>query len=216
MTVRTYQLLVFDWDGTLMDSTARIISSFQSAILESGAPPREDAAIQHIIGLGLNEAVAALYPEQAASLQMRVVEGYRHHYLHINTTPTPLFDGVADTVAALHAQGYRLGVATGKSRRGLDRALAESGLGDYFQVTRTADETRSKPDPLMLQEIVAHFGSPPEQTLMIGDSAYDLGMAQNAGVAGMAVSYGVHSCEQLQIYQPVACLRSLPELFNYL
>lgn len=207
-----YELIVFDWDGTLMDSAARIISSFHSAIAAAGLPPRSDAEIQHIIGLGMREAVLRLYPGIADDAVERLIEAYRVEYLETCTVPTPLFDGATAAITELHETGYQLAVATSKSRRGLVKAFAQCGLEPYFHATRTADETRSKPDPLMLREILQELAVAPERALMIGDSEYDLEMANNAGVPHIAVSYGVHDCARLRNCHPLTCIHDLREL----
>ncbi len=210
-----YSLLVFDWDGTLMDSAPRIVNSFHTAINELQLPSRTDQAISHVIGLGLTEAILVLYPDEPLKRRNALMEAYRHHFLNISTLSTPLFDGVEETLHTLQAQGYQLAVATGKSRRGLDRSLQQSGLGELFLLTRTAEETRSKPDPLMLQEIMQQLQHAPADTLMIGDSEYDLGMAVNAGVDSIAVSYGVHDCKRLLQHHPITCIHHFNELLEH-
>ncbi len=213
--MKSYTLLVFDWDGTLMDSVPRIISCFHAAIAELRLAPRSDESIAGMIGLGLMEAILALYPQESLVRRQALMDSYRHHYLHVSEIATPLFEGVAETLQTLHSRGYKLAVATGKSRQGLQRSLALSGLTDLFLLTRCAEETRSKPDPLMLQEMMHTLGGSPEQTLMIGDSEYDLQMAANAGVRSVAVSYGVHDCERLLTHQPITCIHQLNELLEY-
>ncbi|MCF7985486.1 MAG: HAD-IA family hydrolase [Thiohalocapsa sp.] len=211
-----FDLLVFDWDGTLMDSEARIVDSLHAAFADLGVPAPGRAECRDIIGLGMDQAVCALWPQAAADDRARFIERYRHHYLVTNTTPTPLFGGAAEAVAALHAQGYLLAVATGKSRRGLDAALAQSGLGPYFHATRTAEETFSKPHPQMLLELLEEFGMTPGQALMIGDTEYDLQMARNAGVPALGVCYGAHAPERLHALEPLACLSSIDALPDWL
>jgi phosphoglycolate phosphatase len=206
-----FRLLVFDWDGTLMDSMARIIHAFQCAITDTGLATRHSAEIRHIIGLGLWEAVRALYPHTPDADLGRLIERYRYHYL-TSTLPTPLFADAYDTLQGLAAQGYWLAVATGKSRRGLNQALQESALDTVFHSSRCAEETCSKPDPLMLREIMTELDISPAETLMIGDSEYDLNMARNAGTASLAVSYGVHSCAHLRTCAPLDCLYRLADL----
>lgn len=209
-------MLVFDWDGTLMDSEGRIVSSALAAFAELGLAPRSPEAVRNIIGLGLPEAMQALYPDLAAQGYAALIERYRHHFLVADPTPMPLFPGVPDTLARLREEGYLLAVATGKSRRGLDRALAESGVGGLFAATRCADETRSKPHPQMLLEVMSEVGIGPGQTVMIGDSEYDLQMAISAAVAAVGVGYGVHGCERLLDYRPLACLSRIEELLPWL
>lgn len=211
-----YRLLVFDWDGTLMDSEARIVACATEAIAELGLPPRDPGAIRDIIGLGLWEAMEALYPGWDREVLARLIARYREHFLSEGGTPMPLFPGVPQTLGALRAAGHLLAVATGKSRRGLDRALAESGLGGLFAVTRCADETRSKPHPQMLIEVMDAVGTGPDETLMIGDSEYDMQMALEAGVAAVAVGYGVKECSRLLEFGPLACLDTIEELRGWL
>lgn len=201
-----FRLLVFDWDGTLMDSAARIVACMQSAALDLELPAPSTQAVQNIIGLGLQEALDQLLPDADAVLRQTVIERYRHHYLVENQMPEPLFPGVTEMLTELEQADYLLAVATGKSRRGLDRALERTGLKQQFLATRCADETFSKPHPAMLQQLMDELGVLPTETLMIGDSEYDLQMACNAGTASLAVSYGVHSPERLSQYQPLACL----------
>lgn len=207
-----FRLLVFDWDGTLMDSEARIVESALIAIGELKLPPRTRDAIRDIIGLGLPEAMQALYPELPGSNHASLIERYRTHFLAEGGVPMPLFPGARETLDTLRARGHMLAVATGKSRRGLDRALAETGLAPLFAATRCADETRSKPDPRMLLEIMDEVGGDPAQTLMIGDSEFDLQMAAGAGIAAVGVGYGVKDCERLLDYRPLTCLDAIEEL----
>ena len=211
-----YDLLVFDWDGTLMDSAARIVRSMRAAFTELGlVPPAPDAA-RNVIGLGLSHAVTELAPDLDAATHTRVIERYRAHYLELDDTPTPLFPGAAEVVAGLAAQGYLLAVATGKSRRGLDQALAQSGLGAHFHATRSADETFSKPHPQMLLELLDELGVSADRALMIGDTEYDLLTARNAGVDALAVCYGAHAPERLLALGPLACLAAIDALPGWL
>jgi phosphoglycolate phosphatase len=212
MSEKNFKLLVFDWDGTLMDSAPRIVASFQAAITDLGMEKRSPAQIRHIIGLGLDTAIATLFPGASTQQYLQLAERYRHHFLGNHALATPLFPGVAEILHTLHAADYWLAVATGKSRKGLNRALAESQLTNVFHSTRTADETSSKPNPQMLQEIMDELGILPTDTLMIGDTEYDLQMAHNAGVASVAVSYGVHDKALLLACNPLICIDSLPAL----
>ena len=211
-----YRLLVFDWDGTLMDSADRIVECFQSAISHTDLSPRTNDQIKHIIGLGLNEAMMALYPEADQPHWTQLADLYRLYYLDLNKTPNYLFDGVRETLEKLREENYLLALATGKSRRGLDRVLEETQIGHLFHTTRYADETCSKPDPLMLNQILEEMGISTSNALMIGDSEYDLQMARNAQVDSAAVSYGVHSCEHLLNYNPITCLHSMNDLWRFL
>lgn len=192
-----YRLLVFDWDGTLMDSEARIVSCLEGAIAETGAEPRERPLLSHVIGLGLSEAILTLYPQGDPAFVQAFAAAYRKRFLHTEDTPSRLFEGARKTLESLAEQGYLLAVATGKARRGLDRALEELDLAHRFHATRCADETFSKPHPQMLEEIMTDLDTPPARTLMIGDTEYDMQMANNAGTEALAVSYGVHPVESL-------------------
>jgi len=211
-----YQLLVFDWDGTLMDSAARIVSSLTAAFADVGAKAPAQERCRDIIGLGLEEAMQRLWPESNDEQRARLIGRYRHHYLDADTTPTPLFPGAADVIAALREAGYLLAVATGKSRRGLDSALEQSGLGRWFHATRCGDETFSKPHPQMLLELLDELGVAASDCVMIGDTEYDVQMAHNAGVDAVAVCYGVHAPERLLALQPRACLPAIEALPDWL
>ncbi len=213
---KNYQLLIFDWDGTLMDSAARIVSSFHAAIAEVELAPLPDQAIREVIGLGLTEAVRHLYPGESEARRDQLRARYRHHYLFANTIPTPLFPGAAEVLQQLEAQGYLLAVATGKSRAGLARALEETGLGPLFAATRTAEETVSKPEPQMLWEILEELDGHPETALMIGDSEYDMEMARRIEMDCLAVNYGVHDSQRLMTWQPRGCLNHIGELPDWL
>lgn len=213
--VRKFDLLVFDWDGTLFDSTASIIRSIQAACRDLGLEEPSDRQAGHVIGLGLSEALSYVAPDLADERLPLLVDRYRHHYLS-SDQDIRLFEGVADMIENLHASGYCLAVATGKSRKGLDRALASSGLGRFFSSSRCADECISKPHPQMLAELMAEFGIEETRTLMIGDTTHDLQMAINAQVPGLAVSYGAHSGESLRSLNPLGCLESVERLRQWL
>lgn len=213
---RRYALLIFDWDGTLSDSAAHIVQCMQQSITTVGAPERSDAAIRSIIGLGLYEAIVQLFPEETPRLHEQLITAYRAEYLQHSHTPMPLFPGAEAVLQQLRAAGYDLAVATGKSRRGLDRELQQLGLMDYFGITRCADETFSKPHPLMLEEILTDYNVDVAQALMIGDTEYDMRMAHNIGMDALAVDYGVHSREQLLALEPKGCLSALTELPQWL
>jgi phosphoglycolate phosphatase len=213
---RDYRLVVFDWDGTVMDSAARIVASIQGTIADLALEPRTDAQIRHIIGLSLAESIEHLYPGHDTVFQQRLIESYRHHYLVSNPVPSAPFAGAGETLAALHAAGYLLGVATGKGRRGLDEVLAATGFGDYFHATRCADEAPSKPHPGMLEQLLDVLGAAPEETLMVGDTLFDLEMARNAGADAVAVTYGAHPREHLQAAAPLVFLDDIRELLPWL
>jgi len=211
-----YKLLIFDWDGTLADSIGRIVTSMQEAAQRAGRAERDDEAIKGIIGLGLPEAILTLYPDMAAEQVIAVRPHYAHTYIALDAEPSPLFVGVVESLEAFRAQGYRLAVATGKARRGLDRVLKAHGWERFFDVTRAADETASKPDPLMLNQILAHCDMRSEQALMVGDASFDLLMARNAGIDSVAVSYGAQSIERLRDFDPVLEVDHFPELRGWL
>lgn len=207
-----FPLLVFDWDGTLMDSEARIVGCMQAAIADSGLPALESAAIRNIIGLGLREALEQLFPGCAESVRQRMVERYRYHFLGGYHAASPLFPGARETLTALRERGYLLAVATGKGRQGLESVLRETGCRHLFDATRCADESFSKPHPQMLLDIMDELDVPPQATLMIGDTEYDMRMAANAGAQALAVSYGVHERERLLQCGPLDCLDSIGAL----
>lgn len=201
-----FRLIVFDWDGTLMDSEARILDSMAAALRDLDLPLLDPQRVRDIIGLGLAESMQALFPESSERLREQVALRYRHHYLGASPIPTPLFPGAREVVEGLVQQGYLLGVATGKGRRGLDQAMRDSGLAPCFHATRCADETFSKPHPAMLQELMEELGARPAETLMVGDTEYDMLLAQNAGASALAVSYGVHGRERLLRHRPLGCV----------
>jgi phosphoglycolate phosphatase len=213
---QSFELLVFDWDGTLMDSEARIVECVRAAVTELGLEVPPENSIRNIIGLGLTEAITALFPQADSHLVQEIAGHYRQHFLFKNQTPMPLFDGVEETLRELESRGYLLAVATGKSRRGLERSLEHTQLGSLFHATRCADETFSKPHPEMLLQIMDELGVTPTETLMIGDTEYDMQMASNAGTASLAVSCGVHEVERLQQHGPKACLQGVPEMIGWL
>lgn len=215
--VRDYRLLIFDWDGTLVDSIGRIVEAMHLAADVCGLARLDDGAVRGIIGLALPEAIAQLYPDlDDLLLSERFRLAYSEQYLQLEREPSPLFAGVAESLEAFRAQGYRLAVATGKSRHGLQRVLQGRGWLDYFDITRCADETASKPHPLMLQEILAHFRLAPEQALMVGDSVFDLQMARNAGMDSVAVGFGAQSLDSLRLCDPQLAINEFSELRTWL
>lgn len=205
-------LLIFDWDGTLIDSTAKIVRCMQQAAEQVGVAILDSAAICQIIGLGLPEAIATLYPQANAQQLEKVREQYVHFFITVDQTPSPFFPSVEETLTILRDDGYQLAVATGKSRRGLDRVLEQHNMQHFFHATRCADETQSKPHPQMLHELLDHFARKPAEALMVGDTHFDMAMAQQAGMARVAVSYGAHHRSQLIPYEPLACLDHFSEL----
>lgn len=210
-----YKLIIFDWDGTLMDSAAAISASLQAACADLELPVPSDQAARHIIGLGMQDALRCLLPDIDPSHYPRVAERYRHHFL-IQDAHTALFPGAADAIRKLHGGGHLLAVATGKSRRGLDRALAATGLAAYFHRTRCADEGHTKPDPAMLHCLLNDLHVRVEDALMIGDTTHDITMAHAAGVAALAVAYGAHAKQVLLDSTPLACLDTEAQLWEWL
>lgn len=210
-----YELVVFDWDGTLLDSAGAIVRAIQAACRDLDLPVPEDGRARHVIGLGLVDAMRHAVPELPAERYQAMVERYRFHYLSGDHELT-LFDGVPEMLARLRRDGHILAVATGKSRVGLERALDHSGLRPLFQSSRCADECHSKPHPQMLEELMAEFGVAQATTVMIGDTSHDLLMASNAGVDALAVAYGAHPRDHLLEHKPVACLRDVIELDRWL
>ena len=212
---KQFDLLIFDWDGTLMDSAGVIVDSIQRACEDIGLAAPGDRASRQIIGLGLVQALQTLLPDLPADDYPRLVERYRHHYLGRDDL-IPLFDGVASAIPELKASGYQLAVATGKSRHGLERALAASKLGECFAATRCADQTHSKPHPAMVLELIAELDADPARTLVIGDTSHDLLMAANAGVASLGVTYGAHEADDLHPHAPLALMNSFAEVHAWL
>lgn len=212
---KQFDLLVFDWDGTLMDSTATITRCIQAACADLGLPVPDRATASHVIGLGLidalQKAVPSILPEQVPQM----VERYRHHYLG-QDHQLELFEGTREMLVALKEAGFALAVATGKSRAGLNRALDVTGTRHFFEATRCADETFSKPHPAMLLELCDELGHEPARTLMIGDTTHDLQMALNAQTKGLGVSFGAHPIEALQSCQPLAIVDDTAALQRWL
>ena len=195
-------IIILDWDGTLVDSAAQIVATMQAAAQACGLPVLAPEPIRHIIGLGLPEAIFALYPGIDAAQVAQMCDTYSSCYRESGAGPAAFFPGVMAALADLSAQGYMLAVATGKSRRGLDRELRSRELNGLFHVTRCADETASKPHPQMLQEILQQSQKSREQALMVGDTVFDMDMADRAGIQKVAVTYGAHSAAALSATQP--------------
>ncbi|MCU4392339.1 HAD-IA family hydrolase [Acinetobacter courvalinii] len=207
------ELIIFDWDGTLFDSVGQIVASLQYAAQQFEQPLTDEAA-KSIIGLGLPEVMQILFP-QVPHLHQELLQCYADHYV-ANSKDDVWFNGVAELLMDLKQQGLKLAVATGKSRKGLDRVLAQTNSHALFDITRAASETKSKPDPLMLQEILAEMDVAAERAIMVGDTSYDLEMAQNLNMPRIGVSYGVHSIETLQQYQPLTIAHHVQDLHHYL
>lgn len=210
-----YEMIVFDWDGTILDSAGAIVRAIQAACRDLGVAVPSDRQASHVIGLGLLDAMRHAVPDLAPEKHREMADRYRFHYLSGDHELT-LFNGIREMLERLQSAGHILTVATGKSRLGLDRALAYSGLAPLFQASRCADECHSKPHPQMLEELMAEFAVVPGATLMIGDTSHDLLMARNAGVDSLAVTYGAHTHDHLLEFQPLACLHTVPELDQWL
>ncbi len=212
---KRFDLLVFDWDGTLIDSAGAIAACIQAACRDLDLPVPDEARARHVIGLGLADSLAYAVPGLPPSEYPRVSERYRHHFLARDAS-LPLFPGTREMLTALRTNGHRLAIATGKSRAGLARALAHTGLADLFDATRCADQCAPKPAPDMLLELLDEFGVGRSRALMVGDTSHDLQMAANAGVAAIAVSYGAHDARLLSGHGPLELVHSTAELRSWL
>ncbi len=214
--MKKYELIVFDWDGTLMDSESRIVTCMQFAARDIGIPVPDAREARDIIGLGMSEAVHKLFPEYARDRETQIIDAYRHHWLGDEIPESSLFDGARGVVERLAESGYLLAVATGKSRRGLDKTFNETGLGVFFPVSRCADEAHSKPHPQMLEEIITDLDAEAAHTLVIGDTEYDMQMAANAAVDAVGVSHGVHAPERLRDNGALKIFDDLPAFPQWL
>ncbi len=210
------KLIVFDWDGTLMDSAAHIVSSLQSAIAELDLEKKTDDELKNIIGLGLREAFFALYPQADDNELTALTAHYRVHFFDKQTNTSKLFDGARELIQELQDKDYYLAIATGKGRNGLDIVLKETGMGEFFPITRCADESHSKPHPQMLLDIIDYYGIEANEAIMVGDTEYDLLMANNAQANAVGVTYGVHEKQRLLDCEPLTCLDNVSDLHNWL
>ncbi len=215
MAKKQFDFIVFDWDGTLMDSTATIVKCIQASARDLGLPVPDERAAAFVIGLSLMDAMQAVMPDVDPKYYPKMIERYRYHYL-AKDHELPLFPGVREMLAELSNEGYFLAVATGKSRVGLNRALHSANLLSSFDATRCADETFSKPHPAMLQELTRELGQDMKRTLMIGDTTHDLQMAANAGAASVAVEYGAHDASFLYEMAPMYSAKTVEELHVWL
>ncbi len=213
---QNFTLFIFDWDGTLMDSEATIIECVRAAAVDLDLELPSDDSIRNIIGLGLSEAVIAMFPGADERMVAAVVERYRYHFLREGRPSSPLFSGAEEVLRELERRGYMLAVATGKGRVGLDRVLAQTTLDSLFHATRCADETLSKPHPEMLLQLMDELGAAADETVMIGDTEWDMQMAKNAGTKSIAVSYGAHERERLLQHSPLTCVDSIGEIIGWL
>jgi phosphoglycolate phosphatase len=212
---RRFDLIAFDWDGTLFDSTRIIVQCIQRAVVDVGGAMPSDKAAAYVIGMGLMQALAHAAPDVPAEKYPQLGARYRHHYV-AHQDDLSLFDGVLPLLDELKARHHRLAVATGKSRRGLDYALGTAQLKGVFDGSRTADETEGKPHPLMLNELMREFDAAPERTLMIGDTTHDLQMALNAGCPSVGVSYGAHEPGEFEVLRPLYIAHSVQALRDWL
>lgn len=210
------KFIIFDWDGTLIDSAQRIINCMQQAAADLDLPIPSDEAVRNIIGLGLPEVFVELFGGLSALQEEGMRERYGHYYIDQDDTPAEFFGGVIDGLGRLQDMGYCLAVATGKSRKGLDRVFDETGTRGFFEHSRCADETRSKPHPLMLEQLLDESGFSIDQAVMVGDTEYDLGMAARAGMASVGVSYGAHHPDRLRQHQPRLIIEHFKELESWL
>lgn len=208
-------LLIFDWDGTLSDSTSKIIRCLQMAAQSAGQRVCSDEAIMNIIGLGLPESMRILYPELSQLQQDELRRYYSEHFIAADQTPSPFFEGVDEGLRHLRQKGHLLTVATGKSRTGLDRVLTNLQLHDFFHGSRCADETASKPNPKMLSELLDEFSLGKDDAIMVGDTEYDMSMAKQLAMPRVAVSYGAHSVDRLQAFEPVICVDHFSEFVEW-
>ena len=210
------ELIIFDWDGTLIDSADRIAECMVRAAQDLGAPPPTREAVCKLIGLSISVVLERLYPGISSQDAVAFRDAYRRWYFSDEVAHGRIFDGVEELLGNLRENGHQLAVATGKSRVGLDHDLKRTGLGKYFHKTRTADESASKPDPLMLHQLLREFDVLRHNALMIGDTSHDLQMAANAGVPALAVSYGAHSHEELQAHEPTAICETVCAMHGHL
>lgn len=209
-------LVIFDWDGTLLDSLAKITHCMQLAAQDAGLEPLPVDKIRGIVGLGLREALEELYPGLSDAPLEQLRERYSHHFIQKDIEPCELFPGVRQTLEELKAGDHHIAVATGKSRRGLNRVLGNLGWESHFHASRCADETASKPNPLMLSELLQELHYPVEEALMVGDTEFDMEMAARLGMRRVAVSYGAHPSERLSGHSPEAIIDEMAELLDLL
>ena len=211
-----YKLIIFDWDGTLMNSLARIVSSMQSAGRDFDLPVLTETDVHEIIGLGLGEAISQLYPQLSALQVEEMRKRYAHHYLLEDHSPSEFYDGVLPMLDSLRKRPVWLSVATGKSRKGLDRVMQAASSGHYFHSSRCADETESKPSPRMVLELLDLHGVSARDAVVVGDTEFDMAMAESAGVDRIGVGWGAHRLHRLEKYQPEACFEEVRDLADWL
>jgi phosphoglycolate phosphatase len=215
MNSRQYDLVIFDWDGTLMDSISKIVTSLQSVAQELSIPVPTEEAVRDIIGLSMQQVLPILFAGHQ-TLFDDILNGYKKHYLALEAVPSPLFYGVEGLLEQLTAAGVTLAIATGKGRSGLERVLGVTGIGHYFAASRTADDAMSKPHPQMLHSILSELNVAADRAVMIGDSVLDLTMAHNAGMHSIGVSYGAHKAEKLLSQSPKAVVHCASQILAHL
>jgi len=211
-----FDLIIFDWDGTLVDSVDWIVQCLTKAAVDNGCVVPKQQDVKNIIGLSIHKALDKLFPELDVELRPQFIDSYSEAFFSKQISKDDMFDGVDEMLIQLKQAGYQLAVATGKSRHGLDKAMQGTGLNDFFHITKCADETASKPSPAMLDEIIKELGVAKDRVLMIGDSTHDMQMAINAGVSSIAVLCGANSDQQLQQYKPLLNLQQTSELLKIL
>ncbi|TDF41661.1 HAD-IIIA family hydrolase [Alteromonadaceae bacterium M269] len=211
-----HKFIIFDWDGTLMDSIGRIVNCMQLVAEDLALNVPTSNEVKGIIGISLKPGIKKLFPDVSDEYVEKLFNGYKEHYLRLDNTPSPMFDGVEDMLEDLRSQGHQLAVATGKARRGLVRAWEHTGLSHYFVASRCADETLSKPNPDMLQQLLKESRFDIEDAVMIGDSIHDLKMAESIGMDRIGVSFGAATQEALEEYQPLTVSHDIPQLNNFI
>lgn len=210
--MKNYKVVIFDWDGTLMDSVGRIVDSMQSAAVNVGVDVPSEVQIKNLIGLSLDVIVKILFPLDADEKSETIINAYKEHYLEHSTIDTPLFDNAYIMLETLKGKDKTLAVATGKARQGLDRLMKVSETTRFFKASRCSDEANSKPDPEMLFQLLEELNVSANEVVMIGDTVHDLKMAQQAGIDSIGVTYGVHNREELMEFSPVTIVDSIKEL----
>lgn len=209
-----YKLVIFDWDGTIMDSISHIVNCIQGAARFNNLTPPDEQSIKDIIGMSLPNAFETLFDMRFAERYEEFRLAYKDQYHQNHEAHLPLFDGVSELLAHLHSENKKLAVATGKGRPGLDKIMNAHNLSHYFEYSRTSDEAESKPSPDMLLQIMEYFDVSPDKSIMIGDSVHDLNMAKQAGMDRIGVSFGAHKREQLEKYEPITVIDSYWELMT--
>lgn len=208
-------LYIFDWDGTLCDSLDKIVGCTLAAAKEINIPPPSEDAVRNIIGLSLKSAISQIFPDISSQQLTLLLESFSRHFVSDDFAKTEFYPGVKKTLDQLLNDGHHLAIATGKSRKGLDRIIKEMELEEFFHGSRCADETTSKPSPHMLEELLDEFSVGPSEAVMIGDTEYDMSMAQQLGMPRIAVSYGAHHIDRLRVYDPVLCVDQIDQLLAW-